>query len=183
MLLAVCVSGDDFDGAFAMWVWLDRVGLILFDAALSTGLFLSVVVLAMLVCRQPSRRLLIVRSSLLASLAMVPLVAVVPLPRLDVLAMILPGGFASARRRRSTRSRDNRRPGTTRRRGTGCVRSSRVFKGDYAAWAGRWLPRSLTLIVLDGRGDRRRVGAAGFLGRALAAAPFARAVTVHSSGL
>ena len=41
-----------------MWMWLDRVGLILFDAALSTALFLSVVVCAMLVCRQPSRRLL-----------------------------------------------------------------------------------------------------------------------------
>ena len=86
----------NIDGAFAMWVWLDRVGLILFDAALSTALFLSVVVLAMLLCRQPSRRLLIVRSSLLASLAMVPLVAVLPLPRVDVLGLILPGGFISS---------------------------------------------------------------------------------------
>jgi len=67
-----------------MWMWLDRVSLILFDAALSTGLFLSVVVLAMLVCRQPSRRLLLVRSSLLASLAIIPVVAVLPLPRVDV---------------------------------------------------------------------------------------------------
>ena len=67
--------GDDFDRAFVMWMWLDRFGFILFDAALSTALFLSVVVLCLLVCRQPSRRLLIVRLSLLASLAMLPLVA------------------------------------------------------------------------------------------------------------
>ena len=44
-----------------MWVWLDSAGPILFDATLSTALFLSLVVLAMLVCRQPTRRLLIAR--------------------------------------------------------------------------------------------------------------------------
>ena len=71
-----------------MWLWLDRIASILFDATLSTALFLSVVVLFLLVCRQPARRLLIVRWSLLASLAMLPLVAMAPLPRLDVLAMI-----------------------------------------------------------------------------------------------
>ena len=68
-----------------MWVWLDRAGPILFDATLSTALFLSLVVLAMLVCRQPTRRLLIARVALFASLAMIPLVALVPLPRLDLL--------------------------------------------------------------------------------------------------
>jgi hypothetical protein len=72
-----------------MWMWLDRTGLILFDAALSTALFLSVVVCAMLLCRQPSRRLLIVRSSLLGSLAIIPLVAVLPLPRVDVVDLML----------------------------------------------------------------------------------------------
>ena len=44
-----------------MWVWLDRAGPVLFDATLSTALFLTLVVLAMLVCRQPTRRLLIAR--------------------------------------------------------------------------------------------------------------------------
>ena len=42
-----------------MWVWIDRAGSILFDATLSTAIFLTLVVLAMLVCRQPTRRLLI----------------------------------------------------------------------------------------------------------------------------
>ena len=36
-----------------MWVWLDRFGFILFDAALSTALFLSVVVLC-LACLSPA---------------------------------------------------------------------------------------------------------------------------------
>ena len=85
----LATSGHRPGGGLAMWVWLDRVSLILFDAALSTGLFLSAVVFAILVCRQPSRRLLIVRSSLLASLAIFPLVALLPLPRVDVLDLVL----------------------------------------------------------------------------------------------
>ena len=68
-----------------MWEWVDSAGTVLFDATLSTALFLSLVVVAMLVCRQPTRRLLIARVALLASLAMIPLVALVPLPRLDLL--------------------------------------------------------------------------------------------------
>ena len=130
-----------------MWGWLDRVGLVLFDAALSTGLFLSVVVLTMLVCRQPSRRLLLVRSALVASLAMVPVVAVVPLPRLDLMAIFLQADFlppfwavdASAGNQgvaEQPLSASKARALVT------------VFQGDYASWAGRWLPRTLTLIVL-----------------------------------
>jgi beta-lactamase regulating signal transducer with metallopeptidase domain len=68
-----------------MRVWLDCVGAVLFDATLSTIFFLSCVVLAMLGCRQPSRRILIARASLIASLAMVPIVAMAPLPRIDVI--------------------------------------------------------------------------------------------------
>ena len=76
-----------------MWVWLDRVGLVLFDAALSTGLFLSVVVLALFVCRQPSRRLLIVRVVAAGVSGDDSAGRCVPLPRLDLLDMIPPGGF------------------------------------------------------------------------------------------
>lgn len=72
-----------------MWVWLDRTGSILFDATLSTTIFLTLVVLAMLVCRQPTRRLLIARSALVASLAMIPLVAFLPLPRVDLLDTVI----------------------------------------------------------------------------------------------
>ena len=131
-----------------MWMWLDSLSLILFDAALSTGLFLSVVVLGMLVCRQPSRRLLLVRSSLLASLAIIPVVAVLPLPRVDVLDLILRSDVlpasSAAKDSAAQRSPAPGQPGLG-----GRVRSFiTIFKGDYAAWAGRWLPRSLTLIVL-----------------------------------
>jgi bla regulator protein blaR1 len=131
-----------------MWMWLDRAGLILFDAALSTGLFLSAVVCAMLLCRQPSRRLLIVRSSLLGSLAIIPLIAVLPLPRVDVLDLLLradlfPPSFSTID---SSPLDDvsSPEPGLRDRLHT----SITIFKGDYAAWAGRWLPRCLTVIVL-----------------------------------
>src|SRR5438105_8931473 len=63
---------------------IDRIGIFLFDATLSTTLFLGLVMLAMLGCRQPARRILIARVALLASLAMIPLVALAPLPRLDL---------------------------------------------------------------------------------------------------
>src|SRR5689334_14500378 len=59
---------------FAMWVWMDRIGIILFDATLSTAVFLTLIVLAMLSCRQPARRILLARVALLASLAILPLV-------------------------------------------------------------------------------------------------------------
>jgi beta-lactamase regulating signal transducer with metallopeptidase domain len=71
-----------------MWVLIDRLGLLLFDATLSTAVFLSLVMLAMVVCRQPARRLLIARWALCASLAMLPLVALAPLPRLDLAGIL-----------------------------------------------------------------------------------------------
>ena len=129
-----------------MWMWLDRFGFILFDAALSTALFLSTVVLCLLVCRQPSRRLLIVRLALLASLAMLPL-AMAPLPRFDILAKIGQAGFwppASLIEPESVKLPQQEQP-----KQEGQLKSFiTVFQGDYAAWAGRWMPRSLTLIVL-----------------------------------
>jgi len=132
-----------------MWMWLDRVSLILFDAALSTGLFLSVVVLAMLVCRQPSRRLLLVRSSLLASLAIIPVVAVLPLPRVDVLDLILRADLLPPSSSWTIVSGGHGPPSSGQVEVAGRVRSFiTIFRGDYAAWAGRWLPRCLTLIVL-----------------------------------
>jgi BlaR1 peptidase M56 len=130
-----------------MWEWLDSAGTVLFDATLSTALFLSLVVVAMLVCRQPSRRLLIARVSLLACLAMIPLVALVPLPRIDLLdtlvqAEVLPNSLI-------------REIETGLWPRTGSVvpeHESHVLIADdlkERLWgATRWLPRSLTLIDL-----------------------------------
>jgi hypothetical protein len=44
-----------------MWVLMDRIGVILFDATLSTAVFLTLIILAMLSCRQPVRRILLAR--------------------------------------------------------------------------------------------------------------------------
>ncbi len=69
--------------------WIDRIGIMLFDAASSATLFFSLVLLAMLACRQPARRILIARVALLASLGIVPLIGLQSLPRLDVVKMLL----------------------------------------------------------------------------------------------
>jgi beta-lactamase regulating signal transducer with metallopeptidase domain len=130
-----------------MWECLDKAGTVLFDATLSTVLFLSLVVVAMLVCRQPSRRLLIARVSLLACLAMIPLVALVPLPRIDLLdtlvqADVLPNSLIL-----------DLESGIWPK--TGVIvpeHESHVLLvndlHDRLLGASRWLPRSLTLIDL-----------------------------------
>jgi beta-lactamase regulating signal transducer with metallopeptidase domain len=71
------------------WPWIDRIGIVLFDATLSAILFFSLVVLAMLACRQPARRILIARVALLASLAIIPMIGLESLPRLDVVDLLI----------------------------------------------------------------------------------------------
>jgi beta-lactamase regulating signal transducer with metallopeptidase domain len=130
-----------------MWVWLDSAGPILFDATLSTALFLSLVVLAMLVCRQPTRRLLIARVALLASLAMIPLVALVPLPRLDLLdalvqSELLPNSLILELEKDRASTPVSIVPAHD-------VHSLLAHDlHDKLLGTGRWLPRSLTLIDL-----------------------------------
>jgi beta-lactamase regulating signal transducer with metallopeptidase domain len=130
-----------------MWVWLDRAGSILFDATLSTAIFLTLVVLAMLVCRQPTRRVLIARSALVASLAMIPLVALLPLPRFDLLdtliqSDLLPRHLVAELERTghsASAALATKHP------------SHWIFANDLHGrllGTGRWLPRSLTLIDL-----------------------------------
>jgi beta-lactamase regulating signal transducer with metallopeptidase domain len=130
-----------------MWVWLDRAGPILFDATLSTALFLTLVVLAMLVCRQPTRRLLIARFALLASLAMIPLVALVPLPRLDLLDILIQSDLLPSTVIVELEKIRSQTP-------VSMVREPpphSVFATDLhdrLLGTGRWLPRSLTVIDL-----------------------------------
>jgi beta-lactamase regulating signal transducer with metallopeptidase domain len=76
-----------------MWDWTDRIGVILFDAALSTAVFSTFIVLAMLASRQPARRILLARVALLASLAILPLVVFGRLPRLDVIDTLVESRF------------------------------------------------------------------------------------------
>ena len=76
-----------------MWAWMDRIGITLFDATLSAAVFLTFIVLAMLACRQPARRILLARVALLASLAIVPVVGWGRLPRLDVIDTFVESRF------------------------------------------------------------------------------------------
>jgi beta-lactamase regulating signal transducer with metallopeptidase domain len=130
-----------------MWEWVDSAGTVLFDATLSTALFLSLVVVAMLVCRQPTRRLLIARVALFASLAMIPLVALVPLPRLDLLDTLVQTDILPNSLILELETGGNPKPGSI----APEQKSHPPFAHDLhdrILSAGRWLPRSLTLIDL-----------------------------------
>jgi beta-lactamase regulating signal transducer with metallopeptidase domain len=130
-----------------MWVWLDSAGPILFDAALSTAIFLTLVVLAMLVCRQPTRRLLIARVAIVASLAMIPLVALVPLPRLDLLDTLLQSDLVPA----SLIGEFEEVPALSTDSDSPAHRAQSNFADNLHDWlleTHRWFPRGLTLIDL-----------------------------------
>ncbi len=63
---------------------LDRLGEALLDASLAAVAISGLVVLAMVQCRQPSRRLGWARAGLVSTLALLPLAALNPVPRIDV---------------------------------------------------------------------------------------------------
>jgi beta-lactamase regulating signal transducer with metallopeptidase domain len=130
-----------------MLVWLDSAGPILFDAALSTALFLTLVVLAMLVCRQPTRRLLIARVAIIASLAMIPLVALVPLPRLDLFDTLLQSDLVPTSVIVELEEIEGLPPDLT--APTDDARSIIAYgMHDRLLGTRRWISRIITLIVL-----------------------------------
>jgi beta-lactamase regulating signal transducer with metallopeptidase domain len=129
-----------------MSVWLDRIGLVLFDATVSTALFLSLIVLAMLICRQPARRIRIARVALLSSLTMIPMVALAPLPRLDITDTIIRSDLVPPQ---LIFNPDQVTP--TSASGSPSDRLPWFNSGGFSAEVsrvGRWLERSLTLIDL-----------------------------------
>ena len=63
-----------------MWGWIDRLGVLVLDASLGATLLVASIALAMVGCRQPSRRVGLARAAILGSLALIPLVALSPLP-------------------------------------------------------------------------------------------------------
>ncbi len=130
-----------------MWVWLDSAGPVLFDAALSTALFLSVVVLAMVVCRQPTRRILIARVAIIASLAMFPLVALVPLPRLDLFDTLLQTDLVPASLVVELDKISDRPDIASDARASLQTMFGRRLH-ETLLGTGEWMPRSLTLIDL-----------------------------------
>jgi bla regulator protein blaR1 len=64
-----------------MWGEVDRFSRVLADATLAETIFLSLVVLVMLLCQQPARRISLAKAAILLSTLMIPLVASSPLPR------------------------------------------------------------------------------------------------------
>jgi beta-lactamase regulating signal transducer with metallopeptidase domain len=123
-----------------------------FDAALSAILFFTVVVLAMLACRQPARRILIARVALLASLATIPLSSLTTLPRLDLVNVLLssdllPGSHISSfsdQAPHSPTGRVSHIPGREPRFPDLLLHPS--------AWTWRWFAHVLVLLVLGGMG-------------------------------
>ena len=74
----------------------DRLGAALLDASLAATAISGLVVLAMIQCRQPARRRGWARAGLLSTLALLPLAALNPVPRLDLrgpLRAILPANL------------------------------------------------------------------------------------------
>jgi beta-lactamase regulating signal transducer with metallopeptidase domain len=64
--------------------WIDRLGAALLDASLAATAITGLVILAMLHCRQPAHRIGWARTGLLATLALLPLAALNPVPRIDL---------------------------------------------------------------------------------------------------
>jgi beta-lactamase regulating signal transducer with metallopeptidase domain len=132
-----------------MLVLIDRLGLILFDATLSTAVFLSLMIVAMLVCRQPARRLLIARVAFCASLAMLPLIAFAPLPRLDLVQIltrskIIPVSFREIA--------PPTRGDPLRSAAADLAHPWPIIHDLHATRWGNWLVRGLTLLDLAGIG-------------------------------
>lgn len=77
-----------------MWVWIDRLGVFVFDAGLSAAVLWVGAWLAMLGCRQPARRLRIARAAAIGSLVLGPLVGFRIVPRVDLVdALVRPGAL------------------------------------------------------------------------------------------
>jgi beta-lactamase regulating signal transducer with metallopeptidase domain len=66
-----------------MWGVLDRFGQVLLDGTLAMTVFMSLVVLLLLSCRQPARRVCMAQGAVLVAILMMPLVAASPLPRVN----------------------------------------------------------------------------------------------------
>ena len=71
-----------------MWVGLDWFASILIIATVATTVLLTFVILVMLLCSQPVRRIVLARAAIVLSLLMLPLVESNPLPRSGILSRL-----------------------------------------------------------------------------------------------
>lgn len=68
-----------------MGAWVDCPGGMLLDATLAATVLSSLVVMAMLGCRQPAQLLCLARAAVLGALALIPLTWLAPLSHLDLI--------------------------------------------------------------------------------------------------
>src|SRR4051794_37169666 len=73
-----------------MGSWLERLALMLLDASLAAALLQGLVVLLMIVSRQPVRRCHLARMAILGSLALPFLAAIAPVPRISLARCVRP---------------------------------------------------------------------------------------------
>ncbi|MGP0063637.1 MAG: M56 family metallopeptidase [Isosphaeraceae bacterium] len=146
MLTSVIPQGPD------PWYWIDRIGVLLFDATLSATLFFSLVLLAMLACRQPARRILIARVALLASLAIIPLVGLESLPRLDVVDILFASDVVPHSLLLSPAPGESVLGPTGETAIHGPVRRVADRLTPRSPWTLRWLERGLVILDLSGMG-------------------------------
>ena len=71
-----------------MWVGLDRFSQILVDATLAATILLSLVVVWMLLCRQPARRIVLAQAAVVLAVLMLPLVSLDVLPRMPIYSWV-----------------------------------------------------------------------------------------------
>jgi beta-lactamase regulating signal transducer with metallopeptidase domain len=78
-----------------VWGWVDSLGSLVFRASVAGAVLSSLVMLLMLGCQQPARRIALARAALCGTLVMMLLVAFAPLPRFDLMAALAGTGVLS----------------------------------------------------------------------------------------
>jgi hypothetical protein len=131
-----------------MWVWVDRLGGVMLDAGLGATALLSLVAIGMLGCQQPARRAWLARSAILGALALVPLVALAPVPRCEVVGLLRTAGLSRHPLFSSWRAPVSHAPeGEFEPAATAPFPLSWLFERPCS---GRWAARALTLFYLAG---------------------------------
>lgn len=78
-----------------MWVCVDCPGSMVLEASLSATVLIGLIAVLMVGCRQPTRRVQLARAAIVASLLLVPLVWLSPLPRIDLVGALQAEGLVA----------------------------------------------------------------------------------------
>ena len=133
-----------------MWVSLDHFGRLLLEGTLATILFLSQVVVFLLLCRQPSRRIVVAKAAIIVAVLMLPAIATCPRPDFLPLSWIKEYSSVWNPDRSAERDSEDSLPEprmTQPLEGSGAA----GFRGVLLAWwRKRYAHRALTLVYLAG---------------------------------